>query len=107
MQTRIATVLVITGTFLTAGVVRAQDIAAGQEVARVWCSGCHYVGGRQPKAGIGAAPPFSSIAQMNSTTTMSIAAFLSTPHERMPNYTLSQKEIQDVSAYIISLRGSL
>ena len=57
MQTRIVTVLVITGTFLTAGVVRAQDIAAGQEVARVWCSGCHLVGGLPSKAGIGAAPP--------------------------------------------------
>jgi mono/diheme cytochrome c family protein len=41
---------------------------------------------------------------MKSTTEMSLAAFLTTPHGRMPNFSLSRAEIRDVSAYILSLR---
>jgi hypothetical protein len=43
---------------------------------------------------------------MKSTTEASLAAFLSTAHERggMPDLVLNRKEIQDVSAYILSLR---
>jgi hypothetical protein len=35
---------------------------------------------------------------------MSLHAFLSTPHHRMPDYSLSRQEIADISAYILSLK---
>jgi hypothetical protein len=49
-------------------------------------------------------PSFWSIARMPSTTAMSLQAFLSTPHHRMPDYSLSRQEIADISAYILSLK---
>jgi hypothetical protein len=43
---------------------------------------------------------------MKSTTEMSLAAFLKTPHGGLPDSTLSRTEIQDVTGYILSLRQS-
>ena len=41
---------------------------------------------------------------MPSTTAMSIRAFLSTSHDVMPNFNLTNTQISDVAAYILSLR---
>ena len=84
----------------------AQDVAAGETIAKTWCAGCHEVGrGNGPKTGSDAAPPsFVSVAKLSSTTAMSLSAFLSTSHSRMPDYALSRNDIANVSAYILSLR---
>jgi mono/diheme cytochrome c family protein len=103
MQTRSAKILFIAALF-AAGAARAQDIAAGKRIAQVWCSNCHFVDPQEGKTGGDSVPTFSSIARMKSTTEMSLAAFLSTPHGRMPDFSLSRTDIQDVSAYILSLR---
>lgn len=89
--------------FMTSA-VQAQDISAGMRIAKTWCGGCHQIDRQERKAGNDAVPSFPSVAQMNSTTAMSLSAFLSTPHGRMPDYALSRIEIQNVSAYILSLR---
>lgn len=99
-------VIIAIATMLLTVAVQAQNLPAGEKMAQVWCSGCHHVDFTQQKMGSDAVPSFSSIAQMNSTTEMSLAAFLSTSHGRMPNYSLSRTEIRDVSTYILSLRKS-
>jgi len=91
---------------LATGAARAQDVNAGREIAQRWCSNCHLVDSRQPNSANDVAPSFQSIAQVNSTTQSSLTSFLSTPHWRMPDFTLSRNEIRDVSAYILSLRKS-
>ena len=73
-------------------------------LAQTWCSGCHRVDGEAKRIQSDAVPSFTSIAQMGSTTVMSLSAFLSTPHSRMPDYALTRTEIENVSAYILSLR---
>jgi mono/diheme cytochrome c family protein len=104
MQTRSATLLFIAAALLAAGAARAQDIAAGKQIAQGQCSNCHLVDSREPKTGGDTAPTFSSIARLKSTTEMSLAAFLSTSHGPMPDLLLSRTDIRDVSAYILSLR---
>ena|SRR5665213_1224254 len=104
MQTQSARILFVAAALVAAGAARAQDTANGQRIAQVTCSNCHLVDPQNRKAGSEAAPTFSSIARMASTTEMSLAVFLSTTHGRMPDLILSGTEIQDVSAYILSLR---
>ncbi len=107
MQTQWARIaLFIATAFLAAGAARAQDILTGKGLAQVWCSDCHLVDPQERKSGRDSAPTFLSIARMKSTTEASLAAFLSTPHGRgrMPDLVLNREEIQDVSAYILSLR---
>ena len=80
----------------------AQDVESGHRIAKRWCSACHEIG-KAPVQNV-VSPPFATIAHMPSTTAISLNAFLSTPHHRMPDYILTQREIADVSAYILSLR---
>lgn len=96
---------------LAAGVLgatpgHAQDVEAGKLIAQTWCSRCHVVDVRSPGAGNDVVPSFPAIAKMPSTTQMSLTAFLSTPHMRMPDFSLSRTEIRNVSAYILSLRDA-
>ncbi len=81
----------------------AQDAGEGERIARQWCGNCHQVA-RDPVRASDAVPSFPAIAQMPSTTQMSLAAFLSSSHGQMPDYALTRSEIRDVSAYILSLR---
>jgi mono/diheme cytochrome c family protein len=82
----------------------AQDVEAGRQIAQRWCSACHEIGTAPVKNDV--SPSFWSIARMSSTTAMSLHAFLSTPHHRMPDYSLSRQEIADLSAYILSLKAA-
>ncbi len=88
---------------LMAGAAAAQDIGNGESISRQWCANCHQVDRSSPR-GSDAVPSFPAIARMPSTTEMSLAAFLSSSHGRMPDYSLTRQEIRDVSAYIVSLR---
>ena len=106
MQMQSAGILFVAATLLAASGARAQDIEAGKRVAQSACSSCHLVDPKGQNTGSDAVPTFASIARMPSTTEISLAAFLSTPHGRMPDLILNQAEIQDISAYILSLRNS-
>ena len=85
----------------------AQDIgdaAHGRQLAETWCSSCHVVGPSTARGTSNGAPTFAAVATMKSTTPMSLHAFLLTPHANMPDLHLSRDEIDDLSAYILSLR---
>lgn len=83
----------------------AQDRVNGESIAKTWCAGCHVINGSSPQFGrTDAIPSFSAVADMPSTTAISLRIFLSTPHARMPDYNLTQREVADVSAYILSLK---
>ncbi len=84
--------------------VPAGDPQAGHELALAWCAGCHAVEPRPVRSG-DAVPSFAAIAAMPSATAMSLTAFLTTPHGRMPNFQLSRQQVDDAVAYILSLRG--
>jgi mono/diheme cytochrome c family protein len=77
--------LFIAAAMLAAGVAHAQDVPAGKTTAKVWCSNCHSVDPQEKATVRDGVPTFLSIAQMQSTTEMSLAAFLTTPHGGMPN----------------------
>ena len=73
------------------------DSAAGRQLAEAKCLRCH--GAVNSKA-----PAFSAVAAMPSTTARSLSVFLRTSHPTMPNLMLSNKERDDVIAFILSLR---
>jgi len=80
------------------------DAVAGRQLAENWCSSCHIVGPGQRRGTSTGAPTFTSIASHKEITRMALLVFLQTPHDRMPDLHLSRHEIDDVSAYILSLR---
>lgn len=80
----------------------AGDVATGKLAARRWCASCHVVepGGH----GSDAVPDFPSIAADPKKTDDVLRTFLADPRHPMPNLQLSRREIEDLVAYIASLR---
>ena len=86
---------------------QAQDVGdpvAGHLLAKAWCSNCHVVDGNQPVTVTGA-PPFSALSANRALSPLSLRAFFQTPHDRMPDLHLSNTEMDDLIAYILSSRG--
>jgi len=79
------------------------DPAAGRRLATGWCGACHGGDAGLVEPAI-PAPTFAEIANRRATTAFRIGAFLRSPHAIMPNYQLTTDEIEDVTAYILSLR---
>jgi mono/diheme cytochrome c family protein len=97
---------VIAGPLLSAPILAQEsaDVAAGHELARKWCANCHLVDAGQIDAGATGVPPFPSIAAMKSTKSASLRAFLTTPHGKMPSFELSRRQIDTVTACILSVK---
>ncbi len=79
----------------------AQDIQAGHRVAQRLCRCCHEI--EKGRFDHGIAPAFAEIAGRPTTTSSTVRRLFSKPHDRMPDFLMRQ-EIEDVSAYIVSLK---
>lgn len=88
---------------LAAGGAAAQDAAAGRALAERWCAACHVVVERQGAA-TDIAPAFSAIAADAGRTDAWLRGWISDPHPPMPDPGLSRAQIDDVVAYLSSLR---
>ena len=93
--------LVMLWAMYAAAQVAEGDVAAGRRLVQARCGGCHAIAPRGDKS-----MSFSAIAHMPATTSLSLHAFLLTPHPTMPNYRLTPAEIDNVVAFILSLRRS-
>lgn len=79
------------------------DPAAGERLARQWCASCHVIDGVGPKTAVPQGPPpFRSVAHRLDRA--QLRTFLSHPHGAMPDLALSRAEIEDLIAYIESLK---
>ena len=77
--------------------------SAGRQVAMEICSSCHRVADGQLSP-VQNAASFIDIANMPSTTALSLKVFLRSNHERMPNFIISNSDADDVVDYILSLK---
>ena len=87
-----------------AGAVAAADPEAGGTVARQWCSSCHIVAPDQVDGADGA-PPFTAIAANPALDHGYLTTWLSQSHELMPDFNLTAREVDDLVAYIESLKN--
>jgi mono/diheme cytochrome c family protein len=79
------------------------DPASGRQIATKRCSSCHRV---LPMTHSDKADPpsFQSIADLPSTTGVSLNVFLHSNHRNMPDFIISSAESNDLIAYILSLK---
>jgi mono/diheme cytochrome c family protein len=81
------------------------DPVAGRALAEQVCSVCHAIPDwEQPAIEAPGALPFEMLAADPAMTGMALHAFLRGPHPIMPNIVLSDEELNDIIAYILSLR---
>ena len=92
-----------------AGIIEVADTPGsarrGRDFAFDNCRPCHVVGPDQRSTiRFSIAPDFQTVANMPSTTSLSLTVWLTNPHPTMPSLILSPQEASDVIAYIQSLR---
>ena len=78
----------------------AADVTKGAQLARQWCANCHVINGSGSPTVQQGPPSFRSIG----LTGDQLRTFLAHPHGAMPDLALSRTEIDDVTAYIETLR---
>jgi mono/diheme cytochrome c family protein len=76
------------------------DPAQGETIAKRWCAACHVVAADQKQASADV-PSFFDIAKRK--TSADLTSFLTDPHPKMPDMSLTREEIADLTAYIRSL----
>lgn len=91
------------GLLIASGPAYSADAEAGRALARTWCAHCHVVEEDQEQAS-DVAPPFAQTANDPSKSALGIAAWLADPHPPMPNLSLTQHQIDDLVAYIETLK---
>jgi mono/diheme cytochrome c family protein len=79
---------------------RAADVARGAQLARQWCANCHVIDGSGAATVQQGPPSFRGIG----LTADQLRTFLTHPHGAMPDFALTRTEIDDVIAYIETLR---
>jgi mono/diheme cytochrome c family protein len=79
--------------------------ASGRKIATTQCGSCHRVLPFQYVPVDKDSPPsFQSIADLPSTTGISLNVFLHSNHKKMPDLILSKPDANDVIAYVLSLK---
>ena len=72
----------------------------GRQTAMTVCTPCHQIEEARPDG----APSFVDIANMPSTTALSLKVFLQSNHKGMPNLIISNSDTDDLIAYILNLK---
>jgi mono/diheme cytochrome c family protein len=80
------------------------DAVHGRSLAENWCSSCHLVSAEQKSTRKTGAPPFATIAQSSTFNTDHLAYLLYDPHPKMAKLALSRTAIEDIAAYVVSLK---
>lgn len=96
----IAGVLAVPAAALTQPVNRH---SLGRQVAMELCSSCHRVAEGQPRPDRHVAS-FFAIANLPSTTALSLKVFLHSNHKGMPNLIVSEPDANALIDYILSLK---
>jgi mono/diheme cytochrome c family protein len=84
-------------------VTSAPDAEHGEELAVRLCSNCHLVSSAQEEV-VADVPSFHEIANMQDQTAGSIMAKIIIPKHPMPVIPITQAELNDLAAYILTLR---
>jgi mono/diheme cytochrome c family protein len=90
-----------------AGAAQAQDraeVSRGHALARAWCADCHGVEPGEATGTFETPPSFQTFAQNPEVTETALKAYLQSTHPLMPQVKLSPDEIEEIVAYILSLK---
>jgi mono/diheme cytochrome c family protein len=91
---------------VAAGAQELQGFPAwGRKLALKICVECHHVEAGDREGELPDPPAFQNLADNPAMTALALRVFLTTPHTNMPNLILTGAEVDDIIAYIHSLKG--
>lgn len=82
----------------------AGDPRAGRAMALQVCSECHMIPGGPAPTARRNGPPFQLLANQPTTTDPGLRSLLRAPHAGMPMFRLTDREMDDLVAFLLSLR---
>lgn len=80
------------------------NAALGLRYAEQTCSSCHAVLRGETSSPVPEAPTFDAIANTPGMTPVALNAWLHTPHPSMPNLIVAPERIDDLAAYLATLK---
>ncbi len=83
----------------------APDTANGHRLAETLCTSCHIISPQGGGSAIVGVPSFQAIAAHAGQTPERLAGAIIIPHPPMPAIALSNVELRDIVAYILSLKA--
>lgn len=90
-----------------AGSAQAQQVGNAQQglrLAQEACASCHLVVKETGRSTNPDAPTFEAIAKTPGLTSAALVVALQTSHRTMPNIVIKGADMNDIVAYILSLR---
>jgi mono/diheme cytochrome c family protein len=87
-----------------AGAVELGDAKAGHAYATSVCAECHEVGAGESFSPNPDAPSFQEVADTPGMTAQALSVWLQTSHPTMPDLIIEPDDMDNVVAYITSLR---
>jgi mono/diheme cytochrome c family protein len=98
----IAAVLLIVRLHRADGKALPDGVSTGHRLAVAWCAECHAIEADDIHTGKG--PAFARIANLPSTTALSLNVFLRSNHTDMPNFIIAPGDAAEIVQYILSLK---
>jgi tetratricopeptide (TPR) repeat protein len=80
------------------------DARKGLDYARIVCAACHNVSESNAPSPNSMAPSFKHVANLPGTSLAALTVWSRKPHSSMPNLIVEPKDMDDVIAYILSLK---
>jgi len=80
------------------------EAALGRVLAVKSCEQCHHIEAGDREGNLPNPPAFQNLADDPAMTPLALRVFLTTPHTNMPNLILTDAEVDDIVAYIHSLK---
>ena len=100
---RFAAILGLVAAFAASACAQDGDVRAGRAYAQGVCARCHDIEdgllSPNPKA-----PPFGTIVNTPGVTGAALNTILRTPHRDMPDLILPKQDLENVIAYILTLK---
>jgi cytochrome c len=82
----------------------APDTVNGHRLAETLCTSCHIVNPQGSGPAIAGVPSFPAIANHTGQTPERLAGAVIIPHPPMPTIALTNVELRDIVAYILTLK---
>jgi mono/diheme cytochrome c family protein len=83
----------------------AQDVARGKAMAERWCANCHLVSNSATIGSANGLQTFPGLAADPKVTESRLRGAMTSQHGgRMPDFSLTKQEQDDLVAYVFSLR---
>ncbi len=77
---------------------------SGRLYAQAQCASCHSIVPSGNTSPVGAATPFQAIADTSGMTRTALFVFFRSPHPTMPNLIIRGDDVDNIIAYILSLK---